>query len=93
MDLNAACPTELRVGDGGAAVACKSACEAFGTAEHCCHGEHGNPNACWPTAYSQFFKKSCPRAYSYAYDDATSTFTCAGGGTSYAITFCPSTTR
>ncbi|XP_066372673.1 thaumatin-like protein 1b [Miscanthus floridulus] len=95
MDLNAACPAELRVRDaaaGVAAVACKSACEAFGTAEHCCHGEHGNPDACWPTAYSQFFKKSCPRAYSYAYDDATSTFTCAGGGTSYAITFCPSTT-
>ncbi|AQK85551.1 Putative thaumatin domain family protein [Zea mays] len=96
MDLNAACPAELRVGDGGAgaggAVACRSACEAFGTAEHCCHGEHGNPDACWPTAYSQFFKKSCPRAYSYAYDDATSTFTCAGGGTSYAITFCPSAT-
>ncbi|CAO2038473.1 unnamed protein product [Urochloa humidicola] len=95
MDLNAACPAELRVAgssDGGRAVACRSACEAFGSAEHCCHGEHGNPNTCWPTAYSQFFKKSCPRAYSYAYDDATSTFTCAGGGTSYAITFCPSTT-
>ncbi|CAN6231537.1 unnamed protein product [Urochloa humidicola] len=95
IDLNAACPAELRVAgssDGGRAVACRSACEAFGSAEHCCHGEHGNPNTCWPTAYSQFFKKSCPRAYSYAYDDATSTFTCAGDGTSYAITFCPSTT-
>ncbi|XP_039843357.1 thaumatin-like protein 1b isoform X2 [Panicum virgatum] len=99
MDLNAACPAELRVGmgsdaAGGRAVACRSACEAFGSAEHCCHGEHGNPNTCWPTAYSQFFKKSCPRAYSYAYDDATSTFTCGGGGggVSYSITFCPSTT-
>uniref|UniRef100_M8CCG5 Thaumatin-like protein n=1 Tax=Aegilops tauschii TaxID=37682 RepID=M8CCG5_AEGTA len=39
-----------------------------------------------------FFKTACPRAYSYAYDDATSTFTCAGGVSAYAITFCPSTT-
>uniref|UniRef100_J3LCG7 Phytocyanin domain-containing protein n=1 Tax=Oryza brachyantha TaxID=4533 RepID=J3LCG7_ORYBR len=38
-----------------------------------------------------FFKNACPRAYSYAYDDATSTFTCTGGDTTYAITFCPST--
>uniref|UniRef100_M8CBJ1 Thaumatin-like protein n=1 Tax=Aegilops tauschii TaxID=37682 RepID=M8CBJ1_AEGTA len=38
-----------------------------------------------------FFKSACPRAYSYAYDDSTSTFTCAAG-TNYAITFCPSTT-
>ncbi|KAF8045453.1 hypothetical protein N665_4900s0001 [Sinapis alba] len=34
------------------------------------------------------FKAACPRSYSYAYDDATSTFTCAGGD--YTVTFCPS---
>uniref|UniRef100_J3LCH0 Thaumatin-like protein n=1 Tax=Oryza brachyantha TaxID=4533 RepID=J3LCH0_ORYBR len=45
----------------------------------------------WPSPYSRFFKDACPRAYSYAYDDATSTFTCAGGDTSYDIVFCPST--
>jgi hypothetical protein len=33
------------------------------------------------------FKRACPRSYSYAYDDATSTFTCTG--TDYSITFCP----
>ncbi|TVT99211.1 hypothetical protein EJB05_55426 [Eragrostis curvula] len=70
-----------------------SACEAFGSAQYCCNGEYGNPGTCKPSSYSQFFKNACPRAYSYAYDDATSTFTCAGGDTSYAITFCPSTTR
>ncbi|TVU30182.1 hypothetical protein EJB05_21792, partial [Eragrostis curvula] len=94
-DLNGACPAELRVASasgGGAGVACKSACEAFGSPEHCCSGEYGNPNTCRPSAYSQFFKNACPRAYSYAYDDATSTFTCGGGDTSYAITFCPSST-
>ncbi|BAF26073.1 Os10g0147200, partial [Oryza sativa Japonica Group] len=37
----------------------------------------------------EFFKAACPRAYSYAYDDSTSTFTCAAGATDYAITFCP----
>ncbi|KAK3157886.1 hypothetical protein QOZ80_2AG0129760 [Eleusine coracana subsp. coracana] len=92
VDLNGACPADLRVASGSGGVACRSACEAFGSAQYCCSGEFGNPNTCKPSAYSQFFKNACPRAYSYAYDDATSTFTCAGGETSYAITFCPSTT-
>ncbi|KAL9244029.1 hypothetical protein vseg_017846 [Gypsophila vaccaria] len=35
------------------------------------------------------FKKACPRAYSYAYDDKSSTFTC-GGSPDYTITLCPS---
>ncbi|CAI0382627.1 unnamed protein product, partial [Linum tenue] len=35
-------------------------------------------------------RSACPRAYSYAYDDASSTFTC--GGADYVITFCPSST-
>ncbi|KAK9164492.1 hypothetical protein Syun_005394 [Stephania yunnanensis] len=84
-DLNRRCPAELRVSGGGA---CKSACEAFGTPEYCCSGEYGNPNTCKPTAYSQLFKSVCPRSYSYAYDDPTSTFTCTGAD--YRITFCPS---
>ncbi|XP_062218966.1 thaumatin-like protein 1b isoform X2 [Phragmites australis] len=92
--LNGACPAELRVASASSpgGVACKSACEAFGSAQYCCKGEYGNPHTCKPSAYSQFFKNACPRAYSYAYDDATSTFTCAGDTTAYAITFCPSTT-
>ncbi|XP_062223368.1 pathogenesis-related thaumatin-like protein 3.5 [Phragmites australis] len=95
VDLNGACPADLRVASAsshGGGVACKSACEAFGSAQYCCSGEYGNPNTCKPSAYSQFFKNACPRAYSYAYDDATSTFTCAGSDTTYVITFCPSTT-
>ncbi|XP_040377866.1 thaumatin-like protein 1b isoform X1 [Oryza brachyantha] len=99
VDLNGACPADLRVmaastgaaASGGAAVACRSACEAFGSPQYCCSGAYGNPNTCRPSTYSQFFKNACPRAYSYAYDDSTSTFTCATG-TNYAITFCPSTT-
>lgn len=34
---------------------------------------------------------ACSAAYSYAYDDATSTFTCTAGAADYLITFCPAT--
>ncbi|XP_002533803.2 thaumatin-like protein 1 [Ricinus communis] len=90
VELNNACPSELKVMDSenGESVACKSACEAFGNPEYCCSGEYGNPNTCKPSSYSEFFKTACPRAYSYAYDDGTSTFTCAGAD--YEISFCPS---
>jgi Thaumatin family len=37
--------------------------------------------------YAQLFKKACPTAYSYPYDDATSTFTCHN--CNYQITFGP----
>lgn len=89
VDLNGACPSELKVtSTGGENVACKSACEAFGQAQYCCSGEYNNPDTCKPSSYSQVFKNACPRAYSYAYDDKTSIFTCAGAD--YLITFCPS---
>lgn len=87
-DLNGACPAALKVmnsdGDG---VACKSACEAFGQQQYCCSGEYGTPDTCKPSSYSLLFKTACPRAYSYAYDDKTSTFTC--NGADYQVTFCP----
>ncbi|CAA0827705.1 Pathogenesis-related thaumatin superfamily protein [Striga hermonthica] len=84
-DLNRACPTELRFGGGQA---CKSACEAFGSPEYCCSGVFNSPATCRPSVYSQMFKSACPRSYSYAYDDSTSTFTCSGAD--YTVTFCPS---
>lgn len=87
VELNSACPTELKVVDDGENVACKSACNAFGNPEYCCSGAYATPATCKPTSYSEFFKNACPRAYSYAYDDSTSTFTCAGAD--YLITFCP----
>uniref|UniRef100_A0ACD5Y709 Uncharacterized protein n=1 Tax=Avena sativa TaxID=4498 RepID=A0ACD5Y709_AVESA len=92
-DLNGPCPAELKVaGPDGAGIACKSACEAFGRPEDCCSGDFGTPAACRPSQYSNFFKNACPRAYSYAYDDATSTFTCASGTASYLLVFCPAAT-
>ncbi|XP_060962893.1 thaumatin-like protein 1 isoform X2 [Cannabis sativa] len=87
-DLNRSCPTELKVDGGGA---CKSACEAFGLDEYCCSGAYNTPAACKPSMYSEIFKSACPRSYSYAYDDATSTFTCSGAD--YTITFCPNLPR
>ncbi|KAF7126259.1 hypothetical protein RHSIM_Rhsim11G0191000 [Rhododendron simsii] len=87
-DLNSQCPAELRVSDGEG---CKSACEAFGSPQYCCSGAYNSPATCKPSVYSEMFKSACPRSYSYAYDDPTSTFTCAGAD--YTITFCPSTPR
>lgn len=87
-DLNTACPAELKLSGGTGTVACKSACEAFGDPQYCCSGAYATPDTCRQSEYSAFFKSVCPRAYSYAYDDGTSTFTCAGAD--YLVTFCPS---
>ncbi|KAH7847334.1 hypothetical protein Vadar_024844 [Vaccinium darrowii] len=87
-DLNKNCPPELQIlTSDRSVVACKSACAAFNKPEYCCTGNHSTPQTCSPTQYSQMFKKACPDAYSYAYDDQTSTFTCTGSD--YMITFCP----
>ncbi|XP_074586932.1 thaumatin-like protein 1b [Curcuma longa] len=92
-DVNAVCPSELKAtapAPDGSVVGCKSACEAFDTDEYCCRGAFGSPDTCKPSNYSMVFKKACPQAYSYAYDDKTSTFTCAGAA-AYTLTFCPTT--
>ncbi|KAL1217062.1 Thaumatin-like protein 1 [Cardamine amara subsp. amara] len=87
-DVNRRCPVELRAAGGAA---CKSACNAFGTPEYCCSGAYGSPDTCKPSEYSLVFKTACPRSYSYAYDDASSTFTCSAAD--YTITFCPNSHR
>ncbi|CAN6688094.1 unnamed protein product [Malus baccata var. baccata] len=82
------CPRALRVREGGwGSVACRSACEAFGDPQFCCSEGYATPDTCQPSAYSLFFKHACPRSYSYAYDDKTSTYTCASAH--YVIIFCP----
>ncbi|WCJ27555.1 Pathogenesis-related thaumatin superfamily protein [Euphorbia peplus] len=91
-DINMGCPKELQLvgGDGeggGGVIGCKSACEAFGLEQYCCSGEFANPTTCRPSFYSTIFKRACPTAYSYAFDDGTSTFTCKAHD--YAIVFCP----
>ncbi|XP_042417702.1 thaumatin-like protein 1 [Zingiber officinale] len=79
-DITASCPEELRAPGG-----CNSPCTVFGTDEYCCRAT----NNCRPTNYSMFFKSNCPNAYSYASDDATSTFNCTSG-TDYTVAFCAS---
>ncbi|KAJ0965582.1 hypothetical protein J5N97_026720 [Dioscorea zingiberensis] len=87
-NLNLGCPKELQMeGGGNGVVGCRSACEVFGLDEYCCSGEYGNPGSCKPSGYSGFFKRACPSAYSYAFDDATSTFTC--NAFDYNLVFCP----
>ncbi|XP_060171167.1 thaumatin-like protein 1b [Lycium barbarum] len=85
---NKGCPEELALRNPkGGVIGCKSACVAFQQPQYCCTGPYGSPKTCKPTKYSLQFKHLCPQAYSYAYDDATSTFTCTGAD--YLITFCP----
>ncbi|XP_020596106.1 pathogenesis-related protein 5-like isoform X1 [Phalaenopsis equestris] len=95
-DLNSDCPKELQVvdvdenGEGGV-VACRSACDAFGLDQYCCSGKFASPSTCKPSNYSSIFKNACPNAYSYAFDDRTSTFTCKAQ--EYIILFCPNYNR
>ena len=93
-DVNAGCPAALAViespnpNPNTNTIGCKSACVALKEPQYCCTGAYGTPQTCKPTVYSNYFKSKCPQAYSYAYDDPTSTFTCPTGG-NYLITFCP----
>ncbi|XP_058077265.1 thaumatin-like protein 1b [Magnolia sinica] len=87
-DVNSICPMELGVtASDGAIIACKSACLEFNSDEYCCRGAFGTPDKCKANNYSMIFKNACPTAYSYAYDDPTSTFTCTKAN--YLLTFCP----
>ncbi|XP_050205751.1 thaumatin-like protein [Mercurialis annua] len=85
-DLNKNCPIPLQVKWHGQVVACKSACYALNQPQYCCTGAYSTPKTCSPTYYSKIFKAACPTAYSYAYDDPTSTFTC--NNVNYWIVFC-----
>ncbi|KAH0837588.1 hypothetical protein AYO21_05078 [Fonsecaea monophora] len=67
---------------------CLSACAKWNKAKYCCTGDHGTPATCSPSLYSQQAKKLCPDAYSYAYDDQTSTFIIPQGG-GFEVVFCP----
>lgn len=84
------CPSALQIHAGGSAVGCESACGVFGTDQYCCRGAWSARSACdptkWPVDYVAVFKSAEPFAYSYADDDATSTFTCSGE-CDYRITF------
>ncbi|XP_042499666.1 thaumatin-like protein 1b [Macadamia integrifolia] len=87
-NINSVCPAELSVkGSNGSTIACKTACDAFGTDEYCCTGAYNTPQTCPQTNYSKIFKDQCPQTYSSPYDDQASTYICTGAN--YLITFCP----
>lgn len=67
---------------------CLSACSKTGSKEDCCSGDHADPNVCKPGLYSGSAKAVCPDAYSYAFDDQTSTFIIPSGG-GWEVVFCP----
>lgn len=67
---------------------CKSRCAATGSAQDCCVGKYASPSKCKPSDYSAAAKAVCPDAYSYAFDDQTSTFIIPHGG-GWQVTFCP----
>jgi len=93
VDINKVCPAELaEYNEGGEVVACNSACMKFNTDEYCCRAPCcGEPETCtsakWKINYPKLIKAYCPQAYSYAYDDGTSTFFCRN--TDYTVIFCP----
>jgi hypothetical protein len=68
--------------------ACLSACAYSGADQDCCTGAYDSPSTCGPSLYSQSAKAMCPDAYSYAFDDSTSTFI-VPAGCGYKVTFCP----
>ncbi|KAI4604451.1 hypothetical protein KJ359_000589 [Pestalotiopsis sp. 9143b] len=67
---------------------CKSACAATDAASDCCTGDYNDPNKCKRNLYANNAKAMCPDAYSFAYDDQTSTFIIPSGG-GWEVVFCP----
>ena len=67
---------------------CYSACSKWNDDKYCCAGSYATPQKCRPSYYSTQAKKMCPDAYSYAYDDQTSTFVLPEGG-GFEVVFCP----
>ncbi|GKD29800.1 G-type lectin S-receptor-like serine/threonine-protein kinase [Tanacetum coccineum] len=81
-DLNRKCKTELKLKGGGG---CKSACQVFNSSKGCCTGFYASQQMCEITTYTKLFKSTCPRSYSYPYDD--NVFACKGAD--YTVRFCP----
>lgn len=67
---------------------CKSACAASNAPEDCCTGKYNDPNVCKGSDYSRSAKAMCPDAYSFAFDDQSSTFIIPSGG-GWEVVFCP----
>lgn len=67
---------------------CLSSCSKTNSPSDCCTGSYNDPKKCSPNLYAKSAKQVCPDAYSFAFDDQTSTFIVPNGG-GWQITFCP----
>jgi hypothetical protein len=67
---------------------CLSACAKSNAPSDCCTGSFNDPSVCKPNIYSTSAKLVCPDAYSFAFDDQTSTFIIPSGG-GWEVVFCP----
>ncbi|KAI1114744.1 thaumatin family protein [Nemania sp. NC0429] len=67
---------------------CMSACASGHRPRDCCTGPYHDPDVCTPGPYSRYAKIVCPDAYSFAFDDRTSTFIVPAGG-GWEVVFCP----
>ncbi|KAI8063923.1 thaumatin [Gongronella butleri] len=82
------CPSSLTVKDSASRViGCQSSCSATGNPADCCSGSYDTPSTCKADSQANNVKAACPQAYSFAYDDQTSTFTCPDPS-GYTVTFC-----
>lgn len=98
IDIKKTCPTELWMPDikSNDPYACRTSCQKNQTRELCCVGHYQEvgipPQECKRTIYSETFNRTCPGAYSYAYDNNSSTFTCPYSS-NFVIQFCPGPNR
>ncbi|KAH8551965.1 thaumatin [Umbelopsis sp. PMI_123] len=85
------CPSDLTVlTSTGDLLSCQSDCSHYNEPQYCCTGAYGSASTCNGGPYAPMIKSACPDAYSFAYDDSTSTYTCdSGTATGYTITWCP----
>lgn len=67
---------------------CFSACSKTNSPQDCCTGVYNSPSACKAPLYASMAKAICPDAYSYAYDDQSSTFIIPSGG-GWGVRICP----
>ncbi len=101
--LNCGGEVDLYRCNGGGPNDVSGSCYSDGANASCCGCPSWSPsgtckssNSRWTGGpaghYATVFKDMCPTAYSFPYDDLTSTFTCRGSSsanTGYTITFCP----
>jgi hypothetical protein len=92
-DVSSWCPSDLLINppkDKSKPVfkPCFSACAKTNKKEYCCTGSYNSAKKCGSNYYSRAAKKICPDAYSFAYDDQTSTFAVPTGA-GFEVIFCP----